>query len=273
MGALALVQSADFGSVTVDLYRDDHEIWMTSEQVGKALGYAYPVQSIQKLFERNQARLEPKSAVVKLTSTDGKAYETRVFSEEGIYEILRKSNQPKADEFYDWVYRLLHNLRTGTLTVTPTATPGGIDAETARRLGEAQLLNAKTRQARELRLMMQASRDWLPEGTLRQMAQDAARLLAPEGVAPEPPSRPRTAPPETPSLVARNIRFWRVERRLAIRDLCARIRVDYTRLAEWETGKRTIPAPMVGIIAQALHVDPQRFFEEPPPKHGGEIDR
>lgn len=71
--------------------------------------------------------------------------------------------------------------------------------------------------------------------------------------------------------VARNIRFWREERRLTIRQLCARIDVDYTRLAQWETGKRTIPAPMVGVIAEALQVPPGRFFEEPPEKHGGEL--
>lgn len=73
------------------------------------------------------------------------------------------------------------------------------------------------------------------------------------------------------SYVSRNIRFWRVERRLTIRQLCARINVDYTRLAEWETGKRTIPAPMIMVIADALQVPPGRFFEEPPEKHGGEI--
>ena len=73
------------------------------------------------------------------------------------------------------------------------------------------------------------------------------------------------------SYVSRNIRFWREERRLTIRQLCARLNVDYTRLAEWETGKRTIPAPMVGVIAEVLQVPPGRFFEEPPEKHGGEL--
>lgn len=277
MGELALVKSADFGAVTIDLYRDDRDMWLTRDQIGTALEYKDPRVALAKIHDRHKDRLDRFSGVTKVV-TPGGQQETVVYSPRGVYEICRWSQQPKANAFFDWVYDLLEGLRTGNLTVTPAEQPAVVDLAAQQRLAEAQLLNAKTRQARELRLMMQASRDWLPEAALRQMAQDAARLLAPESAVPERPSPTRrsrrvAARSETPSLVARNIRFWRVERRLAIRDLCARIHVDYTRLAEWETGKRTIPAPMVGVIAEALQVDPKRFFEEPPTKHGGEIDR
>ncbi len=73
------------------------------------------------------------------------------------------------------------------------------------------------------------------------------------------------------SCVSRNIRFWRVERRLTIRQLAARIGIDYTRLADWETGRRTIPAEAIILVGDALQVEPGRFFEEPPEKHGGEL--
>lgn len=46
-----------------------------------------------------------------MVSTDGKQYETTIYSEKGIYEIARFSKQPKANEFYDFVYEVMENLR------------------------------------------------------------------------------------------------------------------------------------------------------------------
>lgn len=120
---LTKVATELFGQAELDIWRGDNgAIYMTSEQIGCALEYSHPVQAIQKLFERNRDRLVPKSVVVSLGSTDGKAYETRLFNEKGIYEIVRWSRQPKADEFYDWVFEVISQVRkTGSYNIAPTS--------------------------------------------------------------------------------------------------------------------------------------------------------
>ena len=113
MNDLALVKSARFGDFAVDLWKNPQdEFYMSGEQIGRALGYADPVKAISTLFDRNRDRLEPHSVVLILRATDGKQYHTRVFDERGVYEIIRKSSQPRADAFYDWVYDVLHEIRT-----------------------------------------------------------------------------------------------------------------------------------------------------------------
>lgn len=118
MHDLVLAQSQMFGDVQVDLWRHGNEIFMTSEQIGQALDYAFPAESVRKIRDRYPERFEGKSVQVNLTSTDGKQYATRIYNEQGIYEVIRKSNQPKADEFYDWVYEVLSSVRkTGTYSL------------------------------------------------------------------------------------------------------------------------------------------------------------
>jgi prophage antirepressor-like protein len=121
MSGLEQVARHRFGDMEVDIWQNDNnEIFMTSEQIGSALDYAFPAESIRKIRDRFPERFEGKSVQVVLTSTDGKHYATRVYNEQGIYEVIRKSNQPKADEFYDWVYGVLHELRTtGSYNVKP----------------------------------------------------------------------------------------------------------------------------------------------------------
>lgn len=112
-GNLQLVAQEDFGDVPVDFYRKpDEEVWMTREQIGTALGYVDPRVAIAKLHHKHKDRLDRFSVVTDLVTTDGKAYQTYLYSPKGVYEICRWSRQPKADAFYDWVYEVLEKLRT-----------------------------------------------------------------------------------------------------------------------------------------------------------------
>lgn len=72
--------------------------------------------------------------------------------------------------------------------------------------------------------------------------------------------------------VRRNVRFWRQERRLTIRGLAAILGVSFSTLADWEGGKRRIPADQLEALAYYLRVEPGVFFVEPPTKHSGELD-
>lgn len=116
---LALCKQEKFNRVLVDFYRDENnDVFMTREQIGTALEYAQPRKAIDKLHQRNKERLNKFSVGVKLGATDGKVYKTIIYNSRGIYEICRYSKQPKANEFYDWVYEVLETIRTtGSYTV------------------------------------------------------------------------------------------------------------------------------------------------------------
>jgi prophage antirepressor-like protein len=148
MSNLALVKSENFGNVQCDFYSDhDKEIWMTREQIGRALEYSEPRIAIYKLHERNKDRLDRFSVVTNLTTTDGKSYETYLYSAKGVYEICRFSRQPKADAFMDFVWDVLESLRKGeTVLVQPVTEDAKLQIQKQR--AEAMLLNARTRQAK-----------------------------------------------------------------------------------------------------------------------------
>jgi prophage antirepressor-like protein len=111
MTKLPIVRSSFFDNVACDFYRHKQDIWMTRRQIGEALEYADPQKAIDKIHERRKDRLNQFSVTVKLTGTDGKVYDTILYSTKGIYEICRWSNQPKANDFFDWVYDVLEQIR------------------------------------------------------------------------------------------------------------------------------------------------------------------
>jgi phage antirepressor YoqD-like protein len=120
---LTLVKTASFGNVACDLYQQEEEFFMTREQIGSALGYTDPRKAIQKIHDRYQDRMDKFSVVTKLTTTDGKAYNTYLYSAKGVYEICRYSTMKKANEFYDFVYEMLEGLRKGTIKIVPALQP------------------------------------------------------------------------------------------------------------------------------------------------------
>jgi phage antirepressor YoqD-like protein len=116
---MQLIKSESFGTVMCDLWKDDKgDIWFTREQIGQALEYSFPQEAIQKIHERNSDRLDKFSVQVKLTSTDGKVYNTTVYSQKGLNEICRFSRQPKADAFMDWVWEVVESIRRYGLYAT-----------------------------------------------------------------------------------------------------------------------------------------------------------
>jgi len=116
MSNLALVKSENFGNVQCDFYGDKNNFWMTRKQIGEALDYVDPEDSIYRIHERHKDRLDRFSTIDRLTTVEGGRTVTRemiLYSPKGVYEICRWSQQPKADAFFDWVYDRLEELRTG----------------------------------------------------------------------------------------------------------------------------------------------------------------
>jgi len=124
MNELTLVKQDVFGGNDVDIYRNgNNEVFMTAKQLGEVLEYANKAQAITNIVNRN-SYLDNKefSVQLKLSSTDGKDYETRLLTEDGIYEVTMLSKQPKAQEFRHYIRKLLKGLRKGELQIKRTPT-------------------------------------------------------------------------------------------------------------------------------------------------------
>lgn len=136
----------------------DEDLWLTGEDIGRALEYSDPRKGIKTLYERNTEELDRYSTVLKLPVTYGDAASTegdadaeegpcgvnlrpdggsvasestpaastrmrpvRVFSEEGVMVLTMLSSQPKAGEFRAWAVGVLKAYRHGNLVIANPA--------------------------------------------------------------------------------------------------------------------------------------------------------
>ena len=83
------------------------KILFSTEEIGRQLGYRNPSKSVNMLYSRNQAELVGYAVGIKLMSTDGKYYEVRHFTEEGVYILSMLANTPRAAVFRAQLARLL----------------------------------------------------------------------------------------------------------------------------------------------------------------------
>lgn len=114
--SLKLITTKNFGDLSCNFYRNmNDDILLTREQIGSALEYTYPDDALSKIHKRHFDRLSPLSVVAKLASTDGKEYETILYSQRGIMEICRWSTKPKANIFMDWVWDIIEKYRNNEL--------------------------------------------------------------------------------------------------------------------------------------------------------------
>ncbi len=115
---LTIALNKKFNGLECNFYmNENNDIFMTREQIGRALEYSNPRDAIYRIHERNKERLDKFSAVDKMSTASG-TQETVIYNERGIYEIARYSKQPKANDFYDWVYEAIEQIRkTGQYSV------------------------------------------------------------------------------------------------------------------------------------------------------------
>nr|DAZ12933.1 MAG TPA: BRO family protein [Caudoviricetes sp.] len=110
---LQIIKSSQFGDIQCDVYANDKDMFMTISQLSDCLGYS-DRRSIEKMIERNSYLKDKEFSVTdKLSATDGKRYNTRIFTEDGIYEITMLAKTEKAKEFRAWIRKLLKSLRKG----------------------------------------------------------------------------------------------------------------------------------------------------------------
>lgn len=121
---MTIITSKPFGALSMDVYEDNnHQYYMTREQIGRALEYSDPVTAICKIHNRNADRLDPLSSTTKLVVGEKNRTNTREFymySLRGVMEICRLSRQPKADAFMDFCWDIMESLMRGdTVLATP----------------------------------------------------------------------------------------------------------------------------------------------------------
>ena len=91
------------------------DIMLTRKQIGNALEYSDPQKAIDNIHSKHRDRLTKLSVTTKVRGTDGKEYDTTLYTERGIMEICRWSNKPKANQFMDWTWTIVEKYRNGEL--------------------------------------------------------------------------------------------------------------------------------------------------------------
>ncbi len=92
---------------------DDGELWLTAAEIGKALGYTHPAQSINYLHKQHKDEFDNHiTQVVDTTIPSNLTRKIRIFNLEGIALICMFSEQPIAKKFRKWVRRVAKEVFT-----------------------------------------------------------------------------------------------------------------------------------------------------------------
>lgn len=89
------------------------EVWMTSEQIGLALGYSEPAKAIAKLYERHIDDLRDFRSDVKLTKEHGAKRLTTIWRREALYMFAMLARTEAASEFRRWLTQTCRELEDG----------------------------------------------------------------------------------------------------------------------------------------------------------------
>lgn len=106
-----------FNGQLFDIWRNEqHEVFMTTEQLAQGLGYKSK-NNIEVLVNRNPyLKGREFSVTYKMKATDGKQYDTRVFTFDGIQEIgMIAPNSANARKFREWIRTILKAYYNGEL--------------------------------------------------------------------------------------------------------------------------------------------------------------
>lgn len=158
MKDLELVKSFNFNDIKCDIYSKNNEVFMTMNQLSDALGYKEK-DGIKKIVKRNEYLKDKEfSRVIPIEFKEGgqivTTQETRVFTEDGIYEVTMLSRTETGKKFRKVVRGIIKSLRKGENTIIKTS-------EYQKLTAEAKLNNSRARMASVL--MKIAERTQIPE--------------------------------------------------------------------------------------------------------------
>lgn len=143
MNELQLIKSAKFGEIECDIYGKANEVYMTINQLSETLEYASK-KSLEKLIAENDYLRNPEFSIIeKVPYPTGGTQQTRIFTEDGIYEVTMLSKTEKAKEFRAWFRAILKSLRKGEAKLVNMT-------EYQRMMAQTRAENARIRKAQIL---------------------------------------------------------------------------------------------------------------------------
>lgn len=113
-----LITSQRFEGVLLDIYRGEDDFLFTAEQITEAVGFEDD-SSLRQVISRNpELRNREFSVLCKVDSMEGgvkKQREKRLFTEDGVYEILMLANTDRAKALRKFVRGVLKKIRKGEI--------------------------------------------------------------------------------------------------------------------------------------------------------------
>lgn len=103
-------QALSFQSVVFDVIQQNQQPWVRGIQIGYALGYPNPRQSIAKLYDSHADEFTAAMTAVVTLPTEGGPQETRIFSLRGCHLLAMFARTPVAKQFRRWVLDVLDRL-------------------------------------------------------------------------------------------------------------------------------------------------------------------
>lgn len=158
---MELVKSAKFGTIPCDFYGKDDKVYMTINQLAECLGYSSK-SGVENIINRNKYLKTTDFSSTHKLWVDGKQRATRVFTEDGIYEVAFLAKTQNAKEFRSWVRKILKSLRKGESKIVSMT-------EYQRMMVETRAENAKIRKAQ---ILERLAKEY--DGTYKQVLQSYA---------------------------------------------------------------------------------------------------
>lgn len=177
MKDLKLIKSSKFGEIECDIYSDGEEMFMTAEQIGNCLGYRYARESINKIVSRNEYLKDKEFSVEVILTSEVGERNTRVFTEDGIYEVTMLGKTQKAKEFRKFIRKLLKALRKGEIKLIKPSNEQMELLEIKKKNAEARERNAKVREAKFLLEVVDKYKNVLAEQSVELLTINAIEVI------------------------------------------------------------------------------------------------
>lgn len=177
MKNLQLIKSSKFGEIECDIYSNEKEMFMTSTQLGECLGYSNPRIAISNIVERNDYLKNKEFSGVIILSTPSGKQETRVFTEDGIYEVTMLAKTEKAKEFRAFIRKLLKSLRKGEVKIVKPSNEQMELLQIKKQNADARLRNAKVREAKFLLEVVDKYKNVLAEQSVELLTINAIEVI------------------------------------------------------------------------------------------------
>lgn len=199
MKDLELIKSEKFGEIECDIYSNEKEMFMTISQLANCLGYASK-SGVENMLMRNEYLKEKEfSQVVAITfgengqnrgthkmGAPNNRQETRVFTEDGIYEVTMLSKTEKAKEFRAFIRKVLKSLRNGQAKIIKPTNEQLELLNIKKKNADARLKNAKVREARFLLEAVDKYKNVLAEQSVELLTINALEVINGKGTLDKP---------------------------------------------------------------------------------------